>query len=238
VPSAPVVPLVREKVRAGTRNLSREPAMTRDEAMAAIAVGERMAVRAVEAGHDVLAAGEIGIGNTTSAAALVCAFTGASPAEVVGYGTGIGEATRQRKVGIVERALSLHGSRDALDVLAALGGLELAAMTGYVLASARRRVPVILDGFLATSAALGARALDGRVVDYLLVSHASAERGASLAAAALPARPLLDLDMRLGEGTGALLAVDLLRTAVDLQLSMATFATAGVVGRSGLAGES
>lgn len=238
VPANPVIPLVRAKVRAGTRNLAREPAMTRDEARAAMRVGKEVALRAVASGHDLLAVGEIGIGNTTAGAALVCAFAKAAPADVVGLGTGISDEARARKVQIVGDALVRHAEElgDPLGVLAALGGLELAAMTGFLLAAARARIPIVLDGFLATAAALAAKAFDANVCDYLLAAHASAERGASLATAALGALPLLDLGMRLGEGTGAVLALDIVRTAVDLQLSMATFATAGIVGRSGTAG--
>jgi nicotinate-nucleotide--dimethylbenzimidazole phosphoribosyltransferase len=235
VPTAPVVALVRASVRAGTRNLAREPAMTRDEARAAMDVGARTAADAIARGADLLAVGEIGIGNTTAAAALVCAFTGAPPDGVVGVGTGISEETRARKVSVVETALRLHApvASDPIGVMASVGGLELAAMTGFMLAAARQRVPVVLDGFLATAAALAARALDANVTEYLLASHASAERGAAIATASLGRAPLLDLQMRLGEGTGAVLALDMVRTAVDVMASMATFATAGVVGRSG-----
>ena len=238
VPTNPVVPLVRANVRAGTRNMAREPAMTRDEARAAMRVGKEVALRAVKGGHDLLAIGEIGIGNTTAAAALICAFTSSAPADVVGLGTGISDEARARKVSVVDAALRLHAAelRDPLGVLAAVGGLELAAMTGFLLAAARLRVPIVLDGFLATAAALAARAFDANVPDYLLAAHASAERGAGLATVALGKVPILDLGMRLGEGTGAVLVLDIVRTAVDLQLSMATFATAGIVGRSGIEG--
>src|SRR5262249_6063804 len=125
--------------------------------------------------------------------------------------------------------LRRHASREPLNVLSAMGGLELAAMTGFYLAAARRRTPTIIDGFLATAAALVARSIDPVVTDYLLLSHASAERGATMAATTLGKRPLFDLGMRLGEGTGAVLAIDLVRTAVELQRSMATHATAGIV---------
>ena len=231
VPIRPLVPLLRAKVRAGTANIRQDAAMTRDEARRAMAVGQEVALKAVADGSELLAVGEIGIGNTTSAAALVCALTAAAPADVVGSGTGISDAVRARKVRVVEDALRRHGGRrdDALDLLASLGGLELAAMTGFMLAAARCRTPIVLDGFLANAAALVAQALDSGVTDYLLASHASAERGARIATAALGKRPLLDLGLRLGEGTGALLALDLVRTAVETQLSMASFATAGVV---------
>ncbi len=234
VPTKPRLPLQRAKVRAGTANLRREPAMSRDEAIASMLVGEEVALRAVRDGNTLLAAGEIGIANTTAAAALVCALTSSSPEEVVGLGTGISEATRVHKAMVVADALRTHAPlmKDAIGILAAVGGLELAAMTGFYLAAARAKAPVIVDGFLATAAALVAKAIDANATDYMLASHASAERGSVIATTALGKRPLFDLGLRLGEGTGAVLAIDLVRTAVELQLSMATFATAGVAGRN------
>ncbi len=230
-PTDPVVPLVHAKVRAGTGNLRVESAMSLDEAHAALDVGRSIAAGAAERRCALVAVGEIGIGNTTSAAAIVCAMTGASPEDVVGLGAGIDEAVRARKVSVVVDALALHRATfdDPITLLAALGGLELAAMSGFVLEAARRRMPVVLDGFLASAAALVASRIDPAVRPYLLASHASAERGASIALRALGLRPLFDLGLRLGEGTGAVLAVDLVRTAVETQLAMATFATAGVV---------
>jgi len=230
IPTNPLFPLHRVPVRAGTANLAREPAMTRDEAREAMSVGEHIARRAAADDYQLLAVGEVGIGNTTSAAALLCAFTGASPSDAVGVGTGVSDATRLHKVSVVEAALRLHAPdpADPLGVLAAVGGLELAAMTGFLLGAARERIPVVIDGFLATVSALAAAAFDPNVTAYLLASHASAEKGATLATTALGKAPLLDLGMRLGEGTGAVLALDLVRTAVELQLSMATFATAGI----------
>jgi nicotinate-nucleotide--dimethylbenzimidazole phosphoribosyltransferase len=235
VPGQPIVPLVRAKVRAGTANLRREAAMTREQALSAMAVGAEAAERAVRAGHELLAIGEIGIGNTTAAAALICALTGAPPASVIGAGSGIPEPVRARKIRVVEGALLLHAPdpQDPLGMAAALGGLEISAMSGFLLAAARARKPIVLDGFVTSAAALLARAFDPSVARYCLTSHLSAERGAAIAIEALGSRALLDLDLRLGEGTGAILALDLVRTAVDAQLSMATFATAGIVGRSG-----
>jgi nicotinate-nucleotide--dimethylbenzimidazole phosphoribosyltransferase len=231
VPARPRVPLVSARVRAGTGNLAREPAMTHDEALAAMEVGAETARRAIDGGAQLLAAGEVGIGNTTSAAALVCALTGARPEDVVGAGTGIPDEVRRRKVAVVARALELHLRRDTGPAvkLACLGGLEIAAMAGFFLAAARARRPVVVDGFVASAAALVARAFDPGASDYFLLSHVSAERGAAIAATALGKRPLFDLGMRLGEGTGAALAVDFVRTAIALERGMATFATAGIV---------
>jgi nicotinate-nucleotide--dimethylbenzimidazole phosphoribosyltransferase len=229
-PTVPRIPLVQAKVRAGTGNIRVEAAMTPVEARTAIDVGRRVAAQAIDAGKTLLGVGEIGIGNTTSAAALLCALTGAVPNDVVGTGTGIGEDVRSRKVKVVEDALRRHRSAadDPLALLAALGGLELAAMCGFLLEAARRRVPVVLDGYLASAAALVSKRFDASVTSYLLASHVSAEHGSVIALSALGLRPLLDLGLRLGEGTGAVLAMDLVRTAVDVQLTMATFATAGV----------
>lgn len=236
LPTAPVVSLRNARVRAGTANLTREPAMTRVEAESAMAVGAHSARAAIVAGSQAIALGEIGIGNTTSAAALVCVFANVPAALAVGRGTGISDAVAARKIAVVEAALALHrpDAQDPVAVLAALGGLEIAALVGCMLEGARRRVPVVLDGLVSNAAALVAAALEPNVVGYLLAAHESTEPGARAALACLRLRPLLRLDMRLGEGTGACLGVALLRTAVLTQLSMATFATAGVVGRAGI----
>jgi nicotinate-nucleotide--dimethylbenzimidazole phosphoribosyltransferase len=220
-------------LRAGTGNLVREPAMTRAEARAALALGERLAGEAVRDGVDLLAAGEMGIGNTTAAAALAAALTGAAPEAVVGRGTGVDDAGLARKIDVVRGALARHrpDRRDPLGVLAAVGGLEIAAMAGLMLGGAARRVPVVVDGFISGAAALAAVALAPRVRDYLCFSHESAERGHRVVCAALDARPLFDLGLRLGEGTGAALAIDLVRAAVRLQCEMATFASANVASR-------
>jgi nicotinate-nucleotide--dimethylbenzimidazole phosphoribosyltransferase len=230
-PTNPRVPLVRARVRAGTGNLRVERAMSPGEALAAVDVGRRTAREAHARGVRLAAVGEIGIGNTTSAAALVSAFTGASPEETCGRGTGIDDATRARKVQTVRDALALHAPRPdrGMDALAAVGGLEIAAIAGFVLEAAALRLPVVLDGFVTNAAALVAQALEPASVSYMLASHASAEPGARIALAHLGLRPLLSLDLCLGEGTGALLALDLVIAAVSLQAEMSTFATAGVV---------
>jgi nicotinate-nucleotide--dimethylbenzimidazole phosphoribosyltransferase len=231
-PLVPVVPLHRAKVRAGTANLHREPAMTRSEAAQAMEVGARTADACIDGGAQILGTGEIGIGNTTSAAALISALTGAPPADVVGRGTGIGEESRARKIGVVEGALRRHATSDEgshpLSVLASLGGLELAALVGFIRRATERRIPVVIDGFLAGAATLVARAICPEITRLLVASHVSAELGSALVLEALGLKPLLSLEMRLGEGTGAVLAIELVRSAVALQQDMATFATAGV----------
>jgi nicotinate-nucleotide--dimethylbenzimidazole phosphoribosyltransferase len=236
--SAPTVPLVdlrRHSIGAGTRNLRRERAMDRTEAEAAMRAGAEVASHEIAEGADVVLLGEIGIGNTTAAAALTSALLGVAPRDVVGPGTGIAKDVVARKITVIEDALALHrpDAKDALDVLSAVGGFEIAALAGCALEAARHRIPIILDGFVTNAAALVAAAIDPQVVPYLLASHRSPEPGARVALEHLGLTPLFDLGLRLGEGTGAALALPLLRSAVDAHLSMATFATAGIVGRAG-----
>ena len=233
LPTRPVVPLWNRRVAAGTRNLRETEAMTVQTARAAMAVGARTAVEILEGGINALAVGEIGIGNTTAAAALIAVFTGRPPAEVVGGGTGISAAVRDRKVATVGAALARHRPHPQrpLEALAAVGGLEIAALAGCMLASAARRTPVVLDGVVTNAAALVAAAIDPDVTGYLLAASRSPEPGSSAALAHLGLEPLLDLGLRLGEGTGAALGLGVLRAAVAAFLQMATFETAGIVGR-------
>ncbi len=226
-PLAPHPRLVRCPVGPGTRNLAREPAMTRAEALRAIAAG---AALVEAAGPDGVGTGEMGIGNTTAASALTAALTGADPAAVTGPGTGLDEAGRRRKVEVIRGALALHrpDPRDPLGVLAAVGGFEIAGLVGVILAGAARRVPVVLDGFIATAAALVAVRLAPAAREYLLAAHRSAEPGHGLLLETLGLAPCLDLRMRLGEGTGAALGIGLLRAALACYLGMATFKEAGV----------
>jgi nicotinate-nucleotide--dimethylbenzimidazole phosphoribosyltransferase len=222
------------KVRAGTANIAHGPAMSRTDALTAIAAGRQLVADELDRGLDVALTGDMGIANTTPSACLVCHFTGVDPAQVVGRGTGIDDAGLERKVGVVRRALDVNRGEMAagpLAALAALGGLEIAGLTGVILEAARRRRPVLLDGFIATAAALTAVALAPGCVDYLVAAHRSQELGHTAALAALRLRPLLDLDLRLGEGTGALLALPLLRAAVAVLNEMATFEEAGVSDR-------
>jgi nicotinate-nucleotide--dimethylbenzimidazole phosphoribosyltransferase len=228
------VPLIRARVRAGTANMRHEPALSRGEAEAALDVGARLATQAAAEGVSLLGAGEMGIGNTTAAAAVVAAATGAAPEDVVGRGTGIDNAGLARKIVVVRDALARHAPDrgDPVGLLAAVGGLEIAAMAGLMIGGAAHRVPVVVDGFISGAAALVAVAIAPAVRGYLCFSHLSAERGHRIACEALDARPLLDLGLRLGEGTGAALAMQLLRAAVALQGEMATFASASVPDRA------
>jgi nicotinate-nucleotide--dimethylbenzimidazole phosphoribosyltransferase len=237
-PLEPAPALWGRKIRAGTRDFTVEPALTRDEAEAALAVGVEAAERLVDEGADLLLTGDMGIANTTSSAALVAAFTGATPEDVTGRGTGVDDATLARKVDVVRRGLALHGltpqtaAADPVATLAAVGGLEHAALAGFVLGGAVRRVPVVLDGVIAGAAALVAQALAPASIDVCLAGHRSAEPGHAHALRALGLRPLVDLDLRLGEGTGAVLAVPLVQAAVAALRDMATFDAAGVVDKT------
>lgn len=206
-----------------TRNFARESAMTIAEAEQALNTGFAHAAQA-----EILGAGEMGIGNTTSAAALFSAFSGLDPIETAGRGTGLDDAGLARKVEVIRRALALHPSRDPIQILSNLGGFEIAALTGLILGAASRRHLVMLDGFITGAAAMVARAIAPASLDYVMFSHCSAERGHRKMLDFLNARPLLTLEMRLGEGTGAALGIGLLESAVNLYREMATFESAGV----------
>ncbi len=225
-------PLLRgAKVRRGTDDLSEGPAMGREEAARAVLAGAGVAEELVESGGvDLLVTGDMGIGNTTPAACLIAAFTGRPAREVTGRGTGIDDAALERKIQVVEEALELHrpDTGDPIGTLAALGGLEHAALVGLILMGAVYGVPVLLDGVVSNSAALVARSLAPHSVDYMVAGHLSAEPGALVALDKLGLEPLLDLEMRLGEGTGALLAVPLVQAAARALDEMATMDEAGI----------
>lgn len=223
--------LRRARVRSGTEDLSQRPAMSREDAARAIMAGAGLAEELVGSGGvDLLVTGDMGIGNTTPAACLIAAFTGRSAWEVTGRGAGIDDETLELKAGIVAEALELHhpDPADPLGVLAALGGLEHAALVGVALMGAVYGVPVMLDGVVSNSAALVAVALSPGVADYLVAGHRSVEPGARIVLEKLGLEPLLDLEMRLGEGTGGLLAVPLVQAAARILGEMATFEEAGL----------
>ncbi|MER6626814.1 nicotinate-nucleotide--dimethylbenzimidazole phosphoribosyltransferase [Streptomyces sp. NPDC000987] len=228
LPAAPG--LLPRKVRAGTSDMTTGPAMTREEAKRAIEVGIETARDLVAAGNKALLTGEMGIANTTASAALISVYTGADPAEVTGRGTGINDETLARKTEVVRRALELHqpDPADPIGVLAAIGGLEHAAMVGLLLGGASLRTPVILDGVSAGAAALVARAIAPEVLAACIAGHRSAEPGHVAALNKLGLRPLVDLDLRLGEGTGALLALPLVQSTARAMHEVATFDSAGV----------
>jgi nicotinate-nucleotide--dimethylbenzimidazole phosphoribosyltransferase len=244
-----------EKVRPGTRDLFVEAAMTDDELTAALDVGARCADEAIQRGAQLLIAGDMGIANTTAAACLICAFTDATPEQVVGRGTGVDDAGLARKLEVVTGALARarkalgnlpgapaetrevggntdSGQAEARKMLAQVGGLEIAAMAGFYIAAARAGVPVLLDGYISGAAALAAVRLEPGAMPWMLASHRSAEGGHGYALQALGLSPLLDLGMRLGEGSGAALTLPIIRAALALHRNMATFASAGVDGKS------
>jgi nicotinate-nucleotide--dimethylbenzimidazole phosphoribosyltransferase len=219
---------VREvRIGAGTRNFTRAPAMTREACERALRAGAAIADELARAGVGLIGLGDMGIGNTTAASALTAAFTGLAPEEVTGRGTGVDDAGWRRKVDVVRRGVEMHRGGDAVDTLARLGGFEIAGLCGVVFGAAARRLPVVVDGFIATSAAACAARIAPRAGGYLLASHRSVEVGHRALLAALRLDPLFDLGMRLGEGTGAALAMTFVDAAVALE-GMATFADAQV----------
>ncbi|WP_328316500.1 nicotinate-nucleotide--dimethylbenzimidazole phosphoribosyltransferase [Streptomyces sp. NBC_00388] len=222
--------LLPRKVRAGTGDFTTGPALTREEVLSAIEVGIETARDLVAAGNKVLLTGEMGIANTTVSAALICVYTGQDPSEVTGRGTGINDEMHARKVDVVRRGLELHrpDPADPIGVLAAVGGLEHAALAGFLLGGASLRTPVILDGVSAGAAALVARAIAPEALAACIAGHRSAEPGHVAALNKLGLRPLVDLDLRLGEGTGALLALPVVQSAARAMHEVATFDSAGV----------
>ncbi|WP_352396546.1 nicotinate-nucleotide--dimethylbenzimidazole phosphoribosyltransferase [Kineosporia sp. NBRC 101677] len=230
--------LLERAVRRGSDDISVRPAMTREQAVQGLASGIEIAGQLAEAGHRCLVAGDMGIANTTASAALIAAFTGTDPADVTGRGTGIDDEAHRHKIGVVRVALARRTAenethpQDPIDILASVGGLEHAQIAGFVLGAAAHRVPIVLDGVIAGAAALVAVALAPAAVDACLAGHRSAEPGHAVALGHLGLTPLVDLELRLGEGSGAVLALPLVRSAVAVLREMATFDTAGVTEKS------
>jgi len=222
--------LLWRRVRRGTGNIAKGPAMGREEALLAIAVGIELAEEAAGDGVDVLGTGEMGIGNTTPASAIAAVLTGRPAEEVTGYGTGLDQEAWARKVEVVKRALAVNRPdlHDPVDLLAKVGGLEIAGLVGLIVGGAASRLPILVDGFIATAAAALACELCPTVRDYLILSHRSTEPGHLPLIERIGLKPLLDLSMRLGEGTGAALTMALLEASVRLFSEMATFEEAGV----------
>lgn len=222
--------ILHRKVRPGTRDMRTEPALTDDEVCTAVLTGLELADDLVGQGYDCLLTGDMGIANTTPSAALVATFTGSTADQVTGRGTGVSDDTLAHKTEVVRASLALHDvpASEPLDALAAYGGLEHAALAGFVLGGAANGVPVILDGVIAGAAALVAQALSPAAIDYCVAGHRSVEPGHTIALKTLGLRPLVDLDLRLGEGTGAVLAYPILRAAVRALRDMATFESAGI----------
>jgi len=219
------------RVMKGTRNFAKGPAMTREEAVQALEVGIAVAEELAREGVTLIGLGEMGIANTTAASALTAAFTGRAPSEVTGRGTGIGDEAFQHKIAVIERALKVNaGATDPIDVLSRLGGLEIAGLAGVVLGAAARSIPVLTDGFIATAGALAAARICPAAAGAILASHRSVEAGHRVQLDALGKKPLFDFDLRLGEGTGAALAMAVVETSIRILREMASFEDAGVSG--------
>jgi nicotinate-nucleotide--dimethylbenzimidazole phosphoribosyltransferase len=225
--------LVDKKIRRGTRNMAIGPAMTEPETSATLTVGRTLAQEALLQNRDLIAVGEMGIGNTTAAAAITAALSGKPVAEVTGLGTGVSAQALIQKRQIIEKALNVNGlnkTSSPLEVLQKVGGLEIAAMTGMVLEALEQRVPVVIDGFISTAAAAVAYAVEPKVKDILFAGHVSEEPGHRVLLEYIGMDPILNLGMRLGEGTGAVLAMMMIEAAVSMLNEMATFSSAGVSG--------
>lgn len=221
--------ILARRVAAGTRNFIEGPAMSREEAVRSVMGGIETALE-LGPDTDLFATGDMGIGNTTPSSAVVALFSGAPVAEVTGCGTGLDEAQRSRKVAVIEKALALNrpDPKDPLDVLAKVGGFEIGGIAGLILGAASMKKPVLVDGFISTAGALIAARLAPLSCDYMVASHRSMEQGHRIALECLGKKPLLDLDLRLGEGTGAALAMYLVEAAVRVMTEVATFAEASV----------
>jgi nicotinate-nucleotide--dimethylbenzimidazole phosphoribosyltransferase len=227
--------LLHHKIRNGTRNMLHEAAMSEGEVSRALTIGAQLADEAAASGATLVAVGEMGIGNTTSASAITCALTGVPATFATGHGTGVDSRVYAHKVHVVEAAVARHfpaggGIPSPLEILRCVGGLEIAAMTGFILHAARNRVAIIVDGFISTAAAALAVAMQPNVQGYLIAGHRSEEPGHQLLLDSLNLEPLLSLGMRLGEGTGALLAMGIVESAIRLYIDMATFASASISG--------
>jgi nicotinate-nucleotide--dimethylbenzimidazole phosphoribosyltransferase len=224
--------LIRAPIRPGTDDITVAPAMSREEAVRAISLGLRAVADLEDEGVDLVGIGEMGIGNTTAASAVTAAMTGLAPERVTGRGTGIDDATHAHKIDVIERALARDrpDPADPVGVLAAVGGFEMGALVGVTLGASGARIPVILDGFITGAAALLAAALAPGIEARWIAAHRSVEPGHAVVLECLGLRPLLELDLRLGEGTGAALAMSLVDAAIAIRDGMATFDSAGVAG--------
>jgi len=222
--------LIIKKVNYGTKNITKGPAMSRAEAVKSIENGIQVFNDELPNGIDITGTGDMGIGNTTSSSAIVAVITGRNVEEVTGKGTGIDDKTLAVKKAAIKEALEVNkpDPKDGIDVLAKVGGFEIGGLTGVILASAAHRIPVVIDGFISGAAALLACAIEPKTKDYMIAAHCSVEQGHKAALAFLELKPVLDLNLRLGEGTGAALAMNLIDAGVKILNEMATFESAGV----------
>ena len=221
------------KVRKGTFNINKGPAMTATEAVESILKGIETACMVKEKGAEICATGDMGIGNTTPASAITCFYSKKAPELVCGRGTGVNAGVIKKKAEIIEKAIKYNikngGNGDAIDVLAGVGGLEIGAIAGFILGCAINRIPVVVDGFISTAGALIALNVNRSVSDYMFLGHLSKEKGHKAAVKLIGKTPVLDLSMRLGEGTGAVIAMKIIETALNMYNNMLTFEEAGVI---------
>ncbi|WP_018924546.1 nicotinate-nucleotide--dimethylbenzimidazole phosphoribosyltransferase [Salsuginibacillus kocurii] len=226
--------LIQNKVRPGTANFLREDAMSTQEAEEAIHAGYVQGEKIINKGAQCLIVGDMGIGNTTTSSTILALLANTDAKTVAGSGTGISEIQLQHKVKIIQQAIQARNPdrNDPLDILAKVGGLELAGMAGAMLVAAEKKTPILVDGFICTVAALLAKSMASHVSDYMILAHQSVEPGHDIASSMLDKQPLLDLELRLGEGTGAALAFPLLQSAASMVNEMATFTSAGISGKS------
>ena len=227
---APHPKLLDKKISFGTRNLAKEPAMTRAEAEESLTIGIQIAAQLADKGIDLLATGEMGIGNTTASSAIFSVLSGFSPSKVTGRGTGIDNKTLDKKIAVIQHALEIHtpDPEDPIDILAKVGGFEIGGIIGLLLGAASKNIPVVIDGLISSAGASLAIKLNPAIKDYIFSSHRSVEPGHEVFFDLLQAPPLFDLKMRLGEGTGAVLAFNLIEAAVRIYSEMATFQSAGI----------
>lgn len=222
--------VINKKVRHGTANFTKGPAMSYDEAVSALEVGLDLATLEIEKGADILATGDMGIGNTTPSSALMAVFGDLSPRDVVGRGTGVNEDTVNIKAGVIEKAIEINkpNKQDPIDVLSKVGGLEIAGLAGVILGAAANRRPIVIDGFISSAAALVAVRIAPKAINFMIPSHASAESAHRRMLETIGLKPVLDLGFRLGEGTGAVLVMGMAEAATNLLREMATFEDLGM----------
>ncbi len=226
----PCEDLVLKKINYGTKNMVKGPAMTRDEAVRSLEAGIEIVETEIQKGLDIAGTGDMGIGNTTPSSAITSVITGRSVEEVTGRGTGVDDETLTRKQEVIKKALSVNrpDPADAIDILAKVGGFEIGGIAGVILGAAANRIPVVIDGFISGAAALIAYELEPKVKDYMIAAHCSVEKGHKAIFGHMGLKPLLDFDLRLGEGTGAALAMGIIEGGTKILTQMATFESASV----------
>ncbi|MDD5130994.1 MAG: nicotinate-nucleotide--dimethylbenzimidazole phosphoribosyltransferase, partial [Candidatus Omnitrophica bacterium] len=219
-----------KKINYGTKNMAKGPAMTREEAIKAVCAGIEIFEEELKLGIDIAGTGEMGIGNTTAASAITASFTGKSAEEVAGKGAGLSDSGLKNKIAVIKKSLLVNNPdpADAIDVLSKVGGFEIAGLVGIILAAAAHKIPVVVDGFISGAAALVAFKIEPKVKDYMIAAHKSQEAGHKIILEHIGLRPLMDLDLRLGEGTGGALAIGLADAAIKILTQMATFESANV----------